>query len=346
MSTTQGFVRSLPVSVQLTSGANQVTTVAVDAGVITSGIWNGKTLGPSYVPSPSSGPGAGIFTVPVQTANGTATAPSHTFTSDLTTGTYLVSAGNLGLSAGGQLGIQIAKDTGAFPLIGIGAAPVAAQTLVLKSQLSGYGLIMLDNTGAQQFSLSNTGTVRLGAVGTAASPAFGVNTSGSYAGLYGAGAGLGFSTAGLSAGSIDASQNWSLPGQLTAANGLFSGSLARVNTGGITTLGLIIGSNANGIFITSSTALAANNAWYVGTYAANAPNGYLLQGTYTIAKTSSYTVLGNVGNATDQGTHFTNAGAAGAVTFTLPTASQGLTYKFTSTAAQNLLVTAAANTLN
>lgn len=57
-----------------------------------------------------------------------------------------------------------------------------------------------------------------------------------------------------------------------------------------------------------------------------------------VAKTASYTVL-----ATDQGTLFTNAGAGGAVTFTLPTLQAGLMYWFQAQAAQNLLVSGSAN---
>lgn len=58
------------------------------------------------------------------------------------------------------------------------------------------------------------------------------------------------------------------------------------------------------------------------------------------AKTASYTVL-----ATDQGTLFTNAGAAGAVTFTLPTIQAGLCYWFLAVAAQNVIITGSANVL-
>lgn len=59
------------------------------------------------------------------------------------------------------------------------------------------------------------------------------------------------------------------------------------------------------------------------------------------AKTASYTVL-----STDAGTLFTNTGAAGAVTFTLPAlaaANVGIGWYFMATAAQNLIITAPAN---
>src|SRR5262245_39272018 len=56
-----------------------------------------------------------------------------------------------------------------------------------------------------------------------------------------------------------------------------------------------------------------------------------------IAKTASYTI-----KAVQAGTIFTNSGATGAVTFTLPTAKAGMRFTFIKVAAQNLLVKAAA----
>jgi hypothetical protein len=56
-----------------------------------------------------------------------------------------------------------------------------------------------------------------------------------------------------------------------------------------------------------------------------------------VAKTANYTVL-----AADNGALFTNQGAAGAVTFTLPTIAKGLRYRFFVEAGQNVIVAAAA----
>lgn len=53
------------------------------------------------------------------------------------------------------------------------------------------------------------------------------------------------------------------------------------------------------------------------------------------AKTSNYTLL-----ATDSGTVFTNAGAAGSVSFTLPTAAAGLEYTIIATTAQTVVLVA------
>jgi hypothetical protein len=52
-----------------------------------------------------------------------------------------------------------------------------------------------------------------------------------------------------------------------------------------------------------------------------------------VAKTANYTVT-----AADNNTIFTNQGAAGAVTFTLPTIAKGLRYRFFGEAAQNVIV--------
>lgn len=52
-----------------------------------------------------------------------------------------------------------------------------------------------------------------------------------------------------------------------------------------------------------------------------------------VAKTGNYTVL-----ASDNNTIFTNQGAAGPVTFTLPTIAKGLRYRFFAEVAQNLIV--------
>lgn len=51
------------------------------------------------------------------------------------------------------------------------------------------------------------------------------------------------------------------------------------------------------------------------------------------AKTASYTIT-----EADCGTTFTNAGASGAITFTLPAAAEGLWYRFGVRAAQELRI--------
>src|SRR4051794_33526416 len=70
----------------------------------------------------------GNVTGPIGAANGSAAAPSFGFTANPNTGMYAPSGGQVGIAANGQLTITFAKDTGAFPIIGIGTAPVTAQT--------------------------------------------------------------------------------------------------------------------------------------------------------------------------------------------------------------------------
>lgn len=61
----------------------------------------------------------------------------------------------------------------------------------------------------------------------------------------------------------------------------------------------------------------------------------------TLAKTAAYTVV----TATDNNTHFTTTGNAGAITFTLPAVTKGARFRFTNTAGQNMTVTGPAGTL-
>lgn len=71
--------------------------------------------------------------------------------------------------------------------------------------------------------------------------------------------------------------------------------------------------------------------------------GFFTRFTTEVAKTASYTVLN-----TDAGTLFTNVGAGGAVTFTLPAlaaANVNAVWGFYATVAQNLIIAAPANKL-
>lgn len=61
----------------------------------------------------------------------------------------------------------------------------------------------------------------------------------------------------------------------------------------------------------------------------------------TLAKTADYAVVGG----TDNDTHFTTTGAAGAVNFTLPAVAKGNRFRFTNTVGQNMTITAPAGKL-
>lgn len=73
-------------------------------------------------------------------------------------------------------------------------------------------------------------------------------------------------------------------------------------------------------------------------------DGFLNSARPVVSKTASYTIL-----PTDQGTDWNNAGASGAVTFTLPAPSPallGVRHRFMGVADQNIIVaTATADTL-
>lgn len=64
------------------------------------------------------------------------------------------------------------------------------------------------------------------------------------------------------------------------------------------------------------------------------------KGSGPVAKTAAYTI-----KAAQAGTIFTNAGAAGAVTFTLPTAKAGMRFVFAVIAAQTLTIQASGGAL-
>lgn len=120
-------------------------------------------------------------------------------------------------------------------------------------------------------------------------------------------------------------------GSVTATTNIFG------NTSNTSNTGLQLGATTNGIFVC-----------YTGTatvYKLRDSNGsdgkgYIIQGQYTVPKTTNYAVT-----AADNGTHFVTTGAAGSVQFTLPTAAIGLSFKFTATAAQTMTVTVGAGSI-
>lgn len=122
------------------------------------------------------------------------------------------------------------------------------------------------------------------------------------------------------------------------ASQIRSTAATTVNSAGTVGLGLQVGAGASGIYY-NVTALSKAVSL---TDVAGTGLAYVTQGQLTIAKTSNYTLIGAAAASNDNGAHFVNTGAAGAVAFTLPAAAQGLTYKFTCTAAQVLTVVAPA----
>lgn len=129
-------------------------------------------------------------------------------------------------------------------------------------------------------------------------------------------------------------------GTLKLGSSLIAGGSGQFNTNDSAGAGLGVGSNANGIFFAK---LSAALAYQVQDTSSGTHPAFLQIGQLTVAKTqaaSPYTVT-----FADMGTLFTNAGATGAVTFNLPTAQQGLWYRFAVIANQTITVTAGAGTV-
>lgn len=137
----------------------------------------------------------------------------------------------------------------------------------------------------------------------------------------------------------------SLPttGIYTSGSNNIDFSIATVRSYIFSSSGLFFLTNSIPIFFgASSDATLGRDAAGVlkaGTTAANAL-GAILGGRVVSAKTANYPIVA----ATDNSKFFTNAGASGAVNFTLPTAVPGLTFSFYVDAAQTLQVTAGAST--
>lgn len=85
--------------------------------------------------------------------DGTAALPGHTFTNDTTTGAYLDGVGGLGLSAGGSANLRLGLNTMAF----YGGAPVAKPT-ILGSRAGNLALTNLLTALALQGLLTNSTT--------------------------------------------------------------------------------------------------------------------------------------------------------------------------------------------
>lgn len=167
--------------------------------------------------------GGNVNTSLVLNADGTVSAPSYAFINSLSTGMYSPASNQGGLTANGQLAIQWAKDAGAFPIVGIGTAPVTNQTLTLKGQGTGPGtdnITSTDSSNAATFRVTANGRVittnssQTNNAGSAATPAF-YTTSGGNNGFYSTGTGLGLASAGVAALTFDGSQNGTFAAGIT-----------------------------------------------------------------------------------------------------------------------------------
>jgi hypothetical protein len=133
---------------------------------------------------------AAVDSVLLQGANGSASAPTHTFNNDLTSGMYLASVGNLGIAAGGTT-VATASSSGLVALpptqlrlvsgtLGAGEVTIFAggsgQTLTLPSSTA--------NTGTTNKIVNNSGNTVTIAAGSSTTLDF-FGTEGSF--LLGAG---------------------------------------------------------------------------------------------------------------------------------------------------------------
>jgi hypothetical protein len=100
----------------------------------------------------------GTITSPLAAPNGTVGAPAYAFSSDATTGSYLVSAGTLGLAAAGFLAAQL-SSTGATSTLQVGTGTAdSAGTILLGAAGSASALRLRKNgTGPSVLVESATG---------------------------------------------------------------------------------------------------------------------------------------------------------------------------------------------
>ncbi len=89
-------------------------------------------------------------------ANGLVGTPSLNFTSDTDTGIYRVGADTMGLTAGGILGLEIKKSTGAFSNVGVGVTASVSDQVPLTIERSNasagtYAAVSNTSTSANAF---------------------------------------------------------------------------------------------------------------------------------------------------------------------------------------------------
>lgn len=193
-----------------------------------------------------AGTGGGTFVNPFLGGNGSATAPTYSFSAASSTGWYYDSVtSSLAASASGQVAAYIKKDTGAFPIMGLGVTPVATQTLTVQGQTSNNSAFVADFrnlAGSSVLRLRNDGqilsNVGIGFVsgynGSAATPPFSVNGEG---GMYVPGSGrIGLTCGGAAALTFDASRNATVTGTVTVAGA------GTIRSGTNTPEGAVVGS--------------------------------------------------------------------------------------------------------
>lgn len=364
------------------SGTLAVTLATQTANTV----WAGPTTGGAVAPTFRALVAADIpGTLSVSLANGLVNTPSLFFASSPTTGIYRSAADALSFTAAGVISGTISAagnwtvgnatnwlQVGGGTADGAGSLYLGTQGNASSVQITKYGAggsarLMTGNGasnapwfasaywvgGASNLGMTNNGTnlsllsttgVQFGTATVMASAADGTLQVTTSAGAFGtillgaAGAATGVQ---ISASNVVFQLRDGAAGdtvQLKTARVTASNNLTGNLVGG-NGFGLQLGSSTTGIYFAQIS--TSTRAYQLQDSNAGTTPGYLLKGTFSVAKTANYTLA-----FADMDTHFTNVGAAGSVTFTLPTAQQGLAYHFTCTAAQNLVVTAGSTILN
>jgi hypothetical protein len=107
-------------------------------------------------------PGPSTFTGGVSFAAGSTSAPSGFIAGSATTGFYSAASNTFSVVANGVEAVRWAKDTGSFPIVGIGAVPVSGAALTVQSQGTGSGvacLLIKDSTGATTGQFRANGSI-------------------------------------------------------------------------------------------------------------------------------------------------------------------------------------------
>jgi hypothetical protein len=137
---------------------------------------------------------------------------------------------------------------------------------------------------------------------------------------------------------------YSTAGMYFGTSGPLSGYLVLCSGGdamGVTAGAAIVNpGNTNGGYFAIGTGSAQYALQYNNTLTVVNELGFCLRNQYEVAKTANYTAVAN-----DAGTRFSNAGASGAITITLPTAVKGKVFSFIVMAAQTLNITAPAGSI-
>lgn len=196
----------------------------------------------------------------VNGADGSAAAPSYSFTSDPNTGIYRVGADSLGISAGGTLRVTI--DTTGVTLT-IPLLTAAGSASAPSHSFSGDPNTGMYSVGADQVGISTGGTLRqtisttaitstlpsLGAAGSAAAPQYSFSGD-TNTGIFSSGAdAISFSVGGTQTAEMNTTYGLTATGAIRSTSGTIDG---RIQAGAGAALGIGSFSNDSVLFFANS----------------------------------------------------------------------------------------------